>query len=1096
MRRCPFFLLMFSALFSLLPAFSQKIFKIGEVDSSYREFAIAGNYPLYSYLFPNDVDFKVGVSKGKTEFPYIHPGPSDAWAGSKVHIFHIKFHLERLPRPSVRLTLYLVNTHYSAPPLLAFFLNGKEVASCQLPPGGGDASLSDPAQGERWMVALLLNPKDFRLGENEISIENRRGSWFLYDAILLEEGLNLAKPEISAIKAKDVPFFIKEGEETKQVLQVRLANLGGEGKVDVALSAKGKRKNISLKVTPGEKLVEIPLEEEFLSAGEVRVKAGEAEAVVPVRRHRKWLVYLAPSVHTDIGYTDVQTNVIKRHNENIRIVMEECERNPNFKWNLEVAWQLENFLNDNPEEAEKLIGLLQKGQVALQALYANMLTGLCSPESLARVCLFAKYLSSIHHFPLDSAILTDVPSAIFPLPSILNSFGIKYLAEGINPYRARFPYPHYPFYWEGPDGKKVLFFPSSGYGWVRGIGLLESMESLAAKLLSLLEGLEKGDYPYDAYLLYGGFSDNELIDPRFMKLVEEWNVKYAYPKIIVATNSEFFRYLEERYKEKILTYKLDAGAYWEDGAVSTARELAMNREAKNWATEAETLFSLASLLNPSIPYPTRELKELWRNILLFDEHTWGAWCSISDPYAETTLKQWEIKASFAHNAYKEAEELREKAFQQFSNLVSAEGESILVFNPLSFPRSDIVRVRVPYQEFALFDGDREIPWQRDGEDVLFFLKDVPSLGYKLVRLEKRKPSHFPIPFQVSQGSIESDSLRVQYNEEGISSLYDKKTQREWIDKGKRLGDYLYLAGPEGDAKAYALSSGKVWVENIGPVFSDICFSSSAYRTPSFNMRLRIYKDLARCDLIVDIEKEETLDKESVFLSFPFALENPRVRLEYPTCVVEPFKEQFPQACRNWYTIHQWVGLDDRKQSLIWCSLDAPLLSLGQPIHKEWLNEMKLQKGYIFSYLMHNHWDTNYKASQGGKFRFRYAIFPLKGVVPNEEASKLAWGFAHPFIAGVIPPQKSLLSSAHHSFLEARGALLTTLKKREYGSGWILRLWRAERNKGEVELKVALPIRKVFLSNLGEEKGEELIFDKLTKLFFPSSALETLLLRER
>jgi len=1083
-------------LLAAFPAFPRKIFQIGEIDHSYKEFAIAGDFSRYPYLFPNDVAFEIGTDREKTDFPYIHPGPSDSWAGSKAHTFRLKFNLDHLPQPSLRLLLYLVNTHYSGPPLLAVYLNGREVTSRQLPPGGGDASLTDPAQGERWVVAIFLNPQDFRLGENELSLENRRGSWLLYDAISLEEGLSLDKPQISALKAKDVPLFQKEGEKTKQVLPIWLANVGGEGKVDLILSIKGKTRTIPLQVASGEELFEIPLDEEFLSPGEIRIKAEEIEVVVPLRKHRRWLIYLAPSVHTDIGYTDVQMNVIKRQNEDIKIAMEECKRNPEFKWNLEVAWQVENFLNEEPEKGEELMGLLRQGSLSLQALYANMLTGLCSPESLARVCLLAKQLSSIHHFPVDSAILTDVPSAIFPLPSILASSGIKYFAEGINAGRARFPYPSFPFYWEGPDGGKVLFSPSSGYGWARGIGLLDSLEVLASRLSSLIGGLENEGYPYDAYLLYGAFYDNELIDPRFMNLVKEWDAKYAYPKIIVASNSEFFRYLEEKYKDAIPTYKLDAGAYWEDGAVSTAKELALNREAKNWATEAETLFSLASLLNPALPYPGEELRELWRNILLFDEHTWGAWCSASEPYGETTLLQWDIKAAFAHKAHQEAKELRNTAFQRFSALVSAEEESILVFNPLSFPRSDIARIQVPYEEFAILDGEGEIPWQRDGEDVVFFVGDVPPLGYKLLRLEQRKPSPSSLPFLVSEGSVESDFFKVRYDEKGITSLFAKESQRELIEAGKRLGDYLYLSGPEGKQKPYTLDKGKAWVENVGPVFSDICFSSSAYNTPSLNLRLRIYTDLARCDLTVNIEKEETLDKESVFLSFPFALENPRVRLEYPSCVIEPAKEQFPQACRNWYTVHQWAGLDDGKQSLVWCSLDAPLLSLGEPIHKDWLNELKLQKGSIFSYLMHNYWDTNYKASQGGKFRFRYAIFPFKEVISNEEASKSAWGFAHPFLTGIIRSQENLLPAAPHSFIESKGALLTTLKKRDYGSGWILRLWRAERKGGEAEIKFNLPIQKSFLSDLGEGKGEELKIGETLSLPFPPSALQTILILSR
>jgi hypothetical protein len=54
------------------------------------------------------------------------------------------------------------------------------------------------------------------------------------------------------------------------------------------------------------------------------------------------------------------------------------------------------------------------------------------------------------------------------------------------------------------------------------------------------------------------------------------------------------------------------------------------------------------------------LREIHRNLILFHEHTWGAWCSISAPDVFFTTEQWRIKKAFldsaqaAFNALKEA----------------------------------------------------------------------------------------------------------------------------------------------------------------------------------------------------------------------------------------------------------------------------------------------------------------------------------------------------------------------------------------------------------------------------------------------------------
>ena len=43
---------------------------------------------------------------------------------------------------------------------------------------------------------------------------------------------------------------------------------------------------------------------------------------------------------------------------------------------------------------------------------------------------------------------------------------------------------------------------------------------------------------------------------------------------------------------------------------------------------------------------------------------------------------------------------------------------------------------------------------------------------------------------------------------------------------------------------------------------------------------------------------------------------------------------------------------------------------------------------ILSYVMNNYWETNYKASQGGKSVFRYSVFPHSGFDPVQSEK---WG---------------------------------------------------------------------------------------------------------
>jgi hypothetical protein len=86
--------------------------------------------------------------------------------------------------------------------------------------------------------------------------------------------------------------------------------------------------------------------------------------------------------------------------------------------------------------------------------------------------------------------------------------------------------------------------------------------------------------------------------------------------------------------------------YWEDGAWSTAKEEMENREIA-LRTIAMEKFARA---NGSYDPHQNEFYLLRKNVVLFHEHTWGSWCSISDPEIAFTTEQWKIKKSFLDSA--------------------------------------------------------------------------------------------------------------------------------------------------------------------------------------------------------------------------------------------------------------------------------------------------------------------------------------------------------------------------------------------------------------------------------------------------------------
>ena len=186
-------------LFFLLSLFLGKqpatIWQIGVKDQSAAEFALAPDR-YQEYLSQDygweDVFFLIGRSHPETDFPYVLPGPADAWngssggAGTRSAFQNIFFEILKKGKWNWRLVLDFVDTHDTVPPLLKVSVNGTSF-KYELPKGGGDASLTgDYSQARPYTLEIPLSDADIREGHNEICLYSLEGSWAILDDIRLE----------------------------------------------------------------------------------------------------------------------------------------------------------------------------------------------------------------------------------------------------------------------------------------------------------------------------------------------------------------------------------------------------------------------------------------------------------------------------------------------------------------------------------------------------------------------------------------------------------------------------------------------------------------------------------------------------------------------------------------------------------------------------------------------------------------------------------------------------------------------------------------------------------------------------------------------
>lgn len=162
---------------------------IGEFDRRSLELALApAGYGSYLTRFPNGADYTHGVSTPGADWPYLHPGPADRWAGSKAHTFRLRFRLPSAPARDLTLAVWLIDTHASIPGNLTVSCNDSRLAEVPLEKGAtkgslqGDATLpGSPLRPS--IVELPLPVAALRAGDNVLSLAKNSGSWHAYDAL-------------------------------------------------------------------------------------------------------------------------------------------------------------------------------------------------------------------------------------------------------------------------------------------------------------------------------------------------------------------------------------------------------------------------------------------------------------------------------------------------------------------------------------------------------------------------------------------------------------------------------------------------------------------------------------------------------------------------------------------------------------------------------------------------------------------------------------------------------------------------------------------------------------------------------------------------
>ncbi|MCY3019336.1 MAG: glycosyl hydrolase [Planctomycetota bacterium] len=795
----------------------------------------------------------------------------------------------------------------------------------------------------------------------------------------------------------------------------------------------------------------------------ISLRAGKSEVSqdVMVPKKRLWTVYLYSHSHVDIGYTNTQKNCELLHRTNLlegaKLGKETLSWPAGSRsvWNPEVTWPLERlWANGSQADRDAVMEAIKNGSVRVDASYVNEDTSAANDEELFQLFTFSRKMQKETGLPMDTLQQLDVPGMSWGLVPVMAQLGVHYIMTWPNSCRAGHTHANLdgkPCWWIGPDGKsKVLFFQPGGYGNSGSMGKGGALGrpwfgqpdhanvppairagSANVNFIGTCDGRDKPDYPYDFIVLSWSLWDNSPIDADVPAAVKKWNGEYASPRIVLTGGHEIMEMIEKRYGDKLPVVHGDFTEYWTDGLGSAAGPIATNRNAKEHIVQAETLWAM---LHPGRTAPRAEFDEAWRHSILGSEHTWCAE-NPNDPYFQE--RTWKGKLRYFREADERSRDVMDEALAPAGDKANGafgpgdgpSGGGVAVFNTQSWAHGGLVtlsRIESSRGGRVLGPGDKEVLAQRlCTGDLVFLAEDVAPLASAHYRVVQDKCKLIGACKIDGSTKLENGVLRLELDSKtgNIIHLVDIASGRDFadakVDGGLNAFRWLRGADDGKDAKPDEVIS--IEVSEKGPLVVELRVTSKApgCRSVTRSVGLVHGQKFVECADVVD--KLPLMDKDGVHFGFAFDISGGRTRVDIPWGVMELEKDQWPQANRNWLVLQRWLDISNEKEGVTWCSLDAPLFESGAMTANQsgswkgephpWLTKLE-PRSNVYSWVMNNHWFTNFPLAQDGPVLFRYRILPHQGGFDASAANRFGLEQAQPLVALVTsknPVPQSVLA---------------------------------------------------------------------------------------
>ncbi|TVX95922.1 glycosyl hydrolase-related protein [Cohnella terricola] len=810
--------------------------------------------------------------------------------------------------------------------------------------------------------------------------------------------------------------------------------------------------------------------------------------------------------HLDVGYTHAQPILLEMHKRYIDEALQLCEltehweERDRFRWTCESSYPVLLWLETaRPEEVDRMKRFLHNGQMSLSASFLHA-TPLCTAEEMTRMLQPIARLRTQFGIELKTAIHHDVNGQPWPYAQLLLDAGVDFFIMGINIHFGGFPLSRpSAFQWQAPDGRKLLSFNGEHYSLFSQVCNVNAKDTgiMAEGLAKYLAGIESNpDYPFDfVYLTATNLPlyDNNPPDRELAELIRKWNAEGREPAISFVTPEQ----LRERVnanKEQLREYAGDWTDYWNFGSGSSAKETKLNRRTKQGMKAVDLFDAFVKTDNASYD---RAKKQAWEQIMLYDEHTWGVFHSVSEPNHLNTDIQWMHKAHYAYQANSLTGFLLGDQLERLAGnpLQSEEPEGLLLVNPSSVPIAYDVQIpssfTVPGRHLAA-DRMRHVLMnnERYPLNTSYGTVELPPFSWRKIPFSELNPADpsasvevFPGKIVINgeglwereevdeEGRIETPFHRLQFNPltGRITSLFDKRNGWEALDTESTWTLFQYVQEtvdpmfhsnnrsaifPRDTAKGNEGIS--VWnhewkarrqtysrliscrVER-GANCASLILKWDAPGVEELEQRITLFGYRDDIEMKASFIKQDITTPEGTYFAFPLNLKKWRCHYDTAGQFAELDAGQLPGVCRDYLTVDKSVSVADDRHGVTLVCVDAPLVQVGDfHFGKEQKQVERRDRPLLLAWPMNNYWDTNFRGRQPGFNSFTYVLSTFQEFDPAATMTK-ALQTVTPVLSvpAVVCPKEE--EGAFIQLSGDDGVQLFDVKRSENGLGIVVRL---------------------------------------------------------